>query len=77
MSSITGTIRRPRFARVRDWLRAESGLTDIPGGALIYARYLEFRRNLPVLCSRLRLDADDLPFVDLSAAVGAWSLQHR
>ncbi len=64
-------------ARVRDWLRSESGLTSIPGGARIYDRYLEFRRDLSGLCVQLRLDAGDLSFVDLAAVIGMWSEDHR
>lgn len=64
-------------ARVRDWLRAESSMSSIPGGAVIYERYMEFRRDLPALCSLLRQDADALSFADLAAAIGAWTSQHR
>lgn len=58
--------------RVRDWLRAESGLRTIPGGAAIYERYLDFRRDLPALCAALRLDVDKLTFVDFSDTIAAW-----
>lgn len=64
-------------ARVRDWLRADSSLASIPGGAVIYERYQEFRRDLSSLCARLRLDIDDLSFADLAAAIGTWSAEHR
>ena len=63
---------RTAVARVRDWLRAESGITTIPGGGAIYERYLRFRQDLPVLCSEMRLDLDDLSFVDFSSAVANW-----
>lgn len=63
-------------ARVRAWLRAESGLTGIAGGSAIYERYLKFREDLPVLCSKMRLDQDDLTFADFSGAIAAWILEH-
>ena len=47
-------------ARVRDWLRAESGRTRIPGGSAIYGRYITFRGDLPASCKELRLDVNDL-----------------
>ena len=59
-------------ARVRDWLRSESGVSTIPGGTAIYERYLRFRQDLPALCSEMRLDFDELTFVDLSSAIAAW-----
>jgi hypothetical protein len=64
----------PRIAvtRVRDWLRAESGIESIPSGSLMFERYVEFRKKLPETCAALRLDVDDLTFVDLSRAVARW-----
>ena len=60
------------IARVRDWLRAESGVESIPGGTVIFQRYEKFRRQLPETCAALRLDPDELTFVDFSRAVGNW-----
>lgn len=68
---------RTAVARVRDWLRTESGLATIPGGAAIYERYLLFRRDLPMLCAELRLDIDDLTFADLSDTIVNWLENHR
>lgn len=48
--------------RVRDWLRTESGRTDMPGGAAIYDRYERFRAELPAICSELKLDLAQLTF---------------
>lgn len=64
-------------ARVRDWLRTESGVATIPGGASIYERYLLFRRDLPMLCAEFRLDIDDLTFADLSDTIVNWLENHR
>jgi len=69
---------QPRAAvtHVRDWLRSESGHTTMPGGAAIYDRYVEFRAELPKICSELRLDVNDLPFVDFSYAIARWFQRH-
>jgi len=63
---------RQAVIRVRDWLRAESGVETIPGGQTIYDRYVEFRNDLPMICAKLRLDLNDLPFVDFSRAIAFW-----
>ena len=57
---------------VRDWLRTESSRTGIPGGAAIYKRYEAFRQDLPQICGELKLDVDELPFVDFSYTVATW-----
>ncbi len=63
-------------ARVRDWLRTESGLNAVPGGEMIYNRYVDFRRDLPAICAELRLDLNDLAFVDFSYTVAYWLERH-
>ncbi|HEX8408725.1 MAG TPA: hypothetical protein VF883_07670 [Thermoanaerobaculia bacterium] len=72
-----GNSPKTAVARVRDWLRAESGVTTIPGGGVIYERYQRFRDDLPALCTELRLDVDELTFADLSEAVSVWLENHR
>jgi hypothetical protein len=59
-------------ARVRDWLRTESGFSPIPGGKTIYDRYIAFRRDLPEICAELHLDLNDLAFVDFSYTIAFW-----
>jgi len=59
-------------ARVRDWLRSESGARMIPGGAAIYHRYLIFRSELPDICANLDLDLNELTFVDFSRTIAFW-----
>jgi len=66
---------RVAVARVRDWLRAESD-SPIPGGAAIFDRYQTFRRDLPLLCVKLKLDVDRLTFDDFSYVI-AWWLQQQ
>jgi hypothetical protein len=58
--------------RVRDWLRTESERNDIPGGTAIYHRYESFHSDLPQICSELRLDVNELTFVDFSQIVAMW-----
>jgi len=58
--------------RVRDWLRTESGRSDIPGGSAIYKRYESFREDLPRICEQLKLDLNELTFVDFSEIVATW-----
>jgi hypothetical protein len=57
---------------VRNWLRTESGNAKIPGGPAIYSRYEAFRRELPAICSALKLDVMDLTFSDFSYTVTMW-----
>lgn len=63
--------------RVRNWLRAESGKTGIPGGAAIYARYEAFRSDLPDICGELSLDVGDLTFADFSYTIARWLDTHQ
>jgi len=58
--------------RVRNWLRAESGLDGIPGGAAIFGRYASFRDELPEICVELKLDLAELTFADLSYSMARW-----
>lgn len=59
---------------LRDWLRNASVETGIlfPSGSRIASRYARFRSDLPLICDRLGLDADELIFNDLTALVSAW-----
>jgi hypothetical protein len=67
-----GNSAKTAVTRVRNWLRTESGNNDMPGGAAVYARYEEFRADLPRICSELKLDIADLTFSDLSYAIARW-----
>jgi hypothetical protein len=57
---------------VRNWLRAGSKRTNIPGGAKIYERYCLFQKDFPEICAQFHLSVSDLPFVDLSYVIGYW-----
>ena len=65
---------KPRQAilKVRDWLRTESGVTEMQGGEKVYDRFKLFQRQLPALCAVLRYDLKNLPFVDLSYTITHW-----
>jgi hypothetical protein len=67
-----GNSAKVAVTRVRDWLRTESGRTDIPGGAAIYGRYEKFRTELPTICSKLKLDLTQLAFADFSYTIAQW-----
>jgi hypothetical protein len=62
--------------RVRDWLRTESGKSNIPGGSTIFSRYEAYRADLPGICSELRLDVGALTFTDFSYTVARWLAEH-
>ncbi len=57
---------------VRNWLRNVSRRTTIPSGRVIWARYQMFLNELPGMCSRSRLDVDELIFNDYTHLVTAW-----
>jgi len=60
------------IARVRDWLRTETGRADIPGAKAMQSRYVKFRTALPAICDRFELDISTLTFADFRSAVGLW-----
>jgi hypothetical protein len=57
---------------VRDALRSWHPERELPGGALIYQRYLEFTERLPRLAAEVGLEVQELTFGDLSALVTEW-----
>ena len=57
---------------VRNWLVTESQLRGRPGGAYIVKQYDQFRKQLPSLCSSVKLRASELPFKDYCDLAGAW-----
>lgn len=71
-----GNSAKAAVTHVRDWLRAESGRTDLPGGAAIYGRYEVFRTDLPEICSKLKLDLAQLTFADFSYTIAQWLETH-
>ncbi len=63
--------------RVRDWLQSAPGKTKIPGGAIIWKRYRQFRRELPVIAEETELDPSQLTFIDYLQLVTTWLKEHR
>ena len=56
---------------VRNWL---SHLTEfiLPGGKKITERYDLFSRELPKLCSEVKIDVDELTYNDFTTLVAQW-----
>jgi len=71
-----GNSAKTAVTRVRDWLRTESGRTDLPGGATIFARYENFRADQPAICAELKLDLAQLTFLDFSYTIARWLERH-
>ena len=63
------------IARVRDWLRAETGRADIPGATAMQSRYANFRSELPSVCAQFALNIFDLTFADFLFVVVHWLTQ--
>jgi hypothetical protein len=63
---------------VRDWLKAVSRRTTIPGPQAIRRRFASFCGALPRLCDEDGLDRSDLLFLDYVTLAQAWikSAQH-
>jgi hypothetical protein len=68
---------RRLITAVRDWLRAASRRETLPGGAEIFARFRQFQAALAGICRRLRLEVDEITFLDLLAAIATWLDQRR
>ena len=60
---------------VRNWLRTESKRSDMPGKAAIWRRYYQFRLDLPSLCHKFKIEADELTFADYTQIVAEWLRQ--
>jgi hypothetical protein len=61
------------IGRVRDWLsNAVPKSVRTPGGKTMAERYGVFRDELPVMCKRVNLSADELTFNDYVAQVEGW-----
>ena len=56
---------------VRNWLRTHSGF-GMPSAEQMLRRFTRFRRQLPAMCRRLRLNPNSLIFVDYAALVSEW-----
>ena len=63
---------RTAVSEVRGWLRTASGRAAIPGGEEIWRRYAVFRQDLPEICRGMKIEPEELTFVDLVTAVRVW-----
>ena len=63
---------------IRNWLRANAGRSNIPGGEYISERYQLFEQDLPTICQKLHVSTivETLPFVDFSHIVSEWLADH-
>lgn len=57
---------------LRRWLNAASGRRTIPGGALIWRRYQEYRDALPDLCAEAGLMVEEMTFNDKANFASTW-----
>lgn len=57
---------------VRNWLRSESRLDDIPGAEYIMRRYRRFKNDLPQLARDAKLNHKRLTFSDYSLMIFRW-----
>jgi hypothetical protein len=72
ISAHAGTVAKA-IKVVRDWLsNATPDSITIPGGALIANRYEVFRRDLPAMCEKLRLNVEELTFNNYVVQVEEW-----
>lgn len=54
---------------VRNWLRQTSERTNMPGAQEILRRYNLFQQKLPSICDVMRIQVNELTFVDFAFAI--------
>lgn len=57
---------------VRDWLRAATKRTDLPGARLIISDYLRLRDELPSAVAAMKLHHKEMTFLDYMNFVTVW-----
>lgn len=57
---------------VRDWLSTASRRANIPSGSYILNDYDDFQEKLPAFCEYLRLDPNQITFLDYANLVAEW-----
>ena len=61
------------LAAVRNWLQATHSSKQVfPGAGKIASRYIEFRKQLPFMCTNENLTPRELTFLDFRRLVDAW-----
>lgn len=62
---------------VRNWLDGQMASTvRLPSGAVLRARYLRFRKDLPVMCKEADLSIRELSFRNYCQLVDGWLLEN-
>lgn len=69
--------RSKAIRHVRDWLQSAPGRAAIPGGARIWEKYCQFRRELPVIAEEADLDPQQLTFIDYLQLATNWLKSNR
>lgn len=69
--------RTKAIRHVRDWLQSAPGKAAIPGGKRIWQKYLQFRRELPIIADEAELDSNQLTFIDYLQLVSTWLERNR
>ncbi len=67
---------RAAIAHVRNWLSAESIKGRFPGGQFIFARFTQFRADLPIMCSRLLTEPLEIAYQDYVNFVVEWTFRN-
>ena len=57
---------------VRDWLSTASKRGNIPSGSFIFNHYVDFQAKLPTFCRDLKLDPNEITFLDYANLVTEW-----
>ncbi len=57
---------------IRDWLKTAARQKNLPGGAKMHERYIEFRKQLPLFCKERHIKLEEMTFIDFSEAVSIW-----
>ncbi len=63
---------RKAITITRNWLQSALKGTIIPSGSKVYERYTIFKNDLPELCAELRLNINELIFLDFTNLIYAW-----
>ena len=71
--------KKPRavISQVRNWLQAAPGKAALPGGKRIWEKYLQFRRELPIIADEAELDPAQLTFIDYLQLATNWLARNR
>ncbi|MFN2624401.1 MAG: hypothetical protein ABR611_16360, partial [Chthoniobacterales bacterium] len=68
---------RSVIGHVRNWLQTAPGKAALPGGKRIWEKYLQFRRELPIIADEAELDSAQLTFIDYLQLVTNWLPRNR